>query len=341
MLFRILFVAAALWLCVPAPAHAAFLIPIVASALAVSTAVATAIVTVGSLALSFGLSWLSSKLLTDVPVGGSELDLRVDATIPQSLIVGRAVTAGSLVYAETFGKRGKIDNSDLIRIFAIADHVCHGIVKAYCEDQEVATTAQEGETAGKFYGADAAGRGNIVNGYEGKLSIEFYLGTQTAADQLTVGALGSHPDRPWTSAMVGRGRCYAREHAIWDSDVLQTPPRWRFIVDGALLYDPRKDTTVGGSGAHRFDDLSTHEFTSNLMVIAYNILRGVRVKNAAGTPVHFYGLEATPAANLPLDNWFAAMNECDVVIDGEPQFHGGMEIKLSDEPLDAVKQIIR
>ena len=99
MLFRVLFVAAALCVCAPADAHAAFLVPIIASTLAVSTFVAEVIVTVGSVALSVGLSWLSSKLLAPDSVGASELDLRVDATIPQSLIVGRAVTAGSLVYA--------------------------------------------------------------------------------------------------------------------------------------------------------------------------------------------------------------------------------------------------
>ncbi len=343
MMLRLLAFTAALFFCAPAQAHAAFLIPIVATALAVSTAVAEVIVTVGLMALSYGLSWAASKLFPPpgMDIGGAELDLRVDATVPQSLIVGTAVTAGSLVYAEVYGKRGKIDNSDLIRIFAIADHACTAISKSYVEDVERVTTPQVGGDPEKSFSTDAGNRGEIVDGYNFKLAIKFYLGDQTAADDLAVLALGTHPDRPWGADKIGRGRTYAREHAIYDQDVLTSPPRWRFVVDGIKLYDPRKDTTVGGSGAHRFNDLTTHEFTRNLIVIAYNILRGIRVTDADGVPQHFYGLEGTAAANLPLDNWFAAMNEADVVIDGEPQFHGGMEIKVSDAPLDVVKQIMR
>jgi hypothetical protein len=130
--------------------------------------------------------------------------------------------------------------------------------------------------------------------------------------------------------MVGRGRSYAANGYTYNQELVQGLLRWRYVIDGIRLYDPRFDSTVpGSSGAQRFSDLSTHVFTRNLAVIAYNILRGIRVADHAGISRHFYGLEGTAAEQLPLDNWFAAMNECDFVVYGEPLFHGGAEIGVN------------
>lgn len=325
-----------------------FLVPFVAEALVISTAAATAIVAVGTVAVSFGINYAIS-LLQKKPDqaqtgGGVQLDIQADADVPQSLLVGHATTAGSLIYAETFGKRGTIDNSDMAQIIAIADHPCTELVTQFVESQEVTLTPAATGTHDKTFNTDAENRGFTVDGYGDKLAMQFYDGTQTAADAFTVAALSGHPERPWTSAMVGRGRSYVRVHSIYDISsqaLVQGPLSWRFVVKGIKLYDPRKDTTAGGSGSHRWNDLDTHEWTSNLAVIAYNILRGIRVKDSTGTPKHFYGLENTTAAALPFDNWVAAMNEADVAVDGEQQFHGGAEIPVNTEPLEAVRGLLQ
>ncbi len=59
--------------------------------------------------------------------------------------------------------------------------------------------------------------------------------------------------------MVGRGVAQAILTFLWrDSpQVWQGRPDVRFIVKGIRLYDPRKDSTAGGSGAHRYGTLST------------------------------------------------------------------------------------
>lgn len=347
MMLLAIIVAFALCLAWTAPAEAFFLVGVVASALAVSTAVATVIVAVGSVALSLGVSWVSQKLLaSDQPqeaaqdVGGVELDLRADVDVPQSFIVGRAVTAGSLIYAETYGKRGEIDNSDLIQIIAMSDAPVTGFYQTYAENQPVALTPLSGGSG--TTGVGAANRGfGVEAGYDFKIAFALYNGTALTSDALTLAALGSHPERPFTSDMVGRGVAWVRVHTVYDREKMTGPLPYRFVVDGIPLYDPRKDTTVGGAGAHRFGDLATHEFTRNLAVIIYNILRGIRVADHTGTPRHFYGLENTPAANLPLDNWFAAMNEADVVIDGEPQYHGGAEVSTATEPLETIRAILK
>lgn len=43
----------------------------------------------------------------------------------------------------------------------------------------------------------------------------------------------------------------------------------KFLVKGSKFYDPRKDSTVGGSGSHRLNDPSTWEWTSNPALINF------------------------------------------------------------------------
>jgi hypothetical protein len=325
-------------------ANAGFIVAAVVAAVGITGVAATVATFVGTVALSVGVSWLASKLMPKPEQAASnlgvELNIRVDPETPQSLLLGRCVTAGSLVYAETYGKRNEIDNSDLVEVIAIADHPCEGLVDVYVDEVQRNLVPAGAGNPGQFWGPLAQQRGDLVDGFSGYLAVKFYDGTQVAADPFAVAACGAQPGRPYTSAMLGMGITYARTHSIYNTDKVPGAMHWRFVIDGALLYDPRKDTTVGGSGSHRWDDLATHEFSSNLAVQAYNILRGIRVKDQNGLNQHFYGIENTPAENLPLSNWFAAMNECDVLVDGEPQFHGGIEVPVNMEPLEVVRQIL-
>ncbi len=314
-------------------AQAGFVVAPIVAAVGITGAAATVVTAVAGAALAVGVSYLASKYLAPKPPapaggktpGGVELNIRIDADVPQQLVVGRAVTAGSLVYAETFGN----NNNHLIEITSIADHPCEGLVAVFVEGQETALAADDGD------------RGQELSGYGGRLALRFYGGSQTQADGFTVQRLGGHLYRPWTSAMVGHGVSYVRTHLRYHREQVPGQLPWKYVVDGIRLYDPRKDSTVGGDGDHRWGDLVTHEFTTNLIVIAYNILRGIRVADHEGSPRHFYGLEGTPGANLPLENWFAMMNEADLDIDGEPQFHGGAEISVDTEPLAAVRELLK
>lgn len=326
------------------PAQAGFLVPIILGTAFAATAAGIALTFAVNVVAGFALSFAAQKLLgqeQQTPVGGAELDLRADPDTPEVLLLGRVITAGSLAYAEAYGKRGDIDNSDLVQIIACADHPCQGFVTQFADEKEVTFTAAPVGTPGRTYSTSAENRGFLLDDYNGRVAIQFYTGTQTTADAFAVAALGTHPERPYTATRIGRNRTYVRMHYIYHQETITAPIPLRFVIDGIKLYDPRLDTTVGGSGAHRWSDLDTHTFTRNPVVIAYNILRGIRVKDSTGTAKHFYGLENTPAANLPLTNWFAAMNECDVVVDDEPQYQMGAEIPVSTEPLEVIKQIVK
>lgn len=164
----------------------------------------------------------------------------------------------------------------------------------------------------------------------------FYDGTQTAADPTLVTHYGFHPDRPWTSDHVLRGTAYAVLEFALDTEIYQGLPSVRFEVQGIKLYDPRKDTTVGGSGAHRWNNPTTWEWTDNPQVINYNILRGITLPTG-----DIWG-GRVDAEDLPLDNWFAAMNECDVLIGDRKQYVAGFEINVEEmAPADVIEEMNR
>lgn len=324
----------------------AFAGPIVAAAIAGQAITAIMIAEFGvTLALSFGLSYVAGKLLskpsdipTRAPVGGIELDIRLDAGVPRALLVGTAVTAGSLCHVGTYGKRDRIDNSDAIEIIALADHPCEALLN----DGIFVDGKKQG-----FVPNLASDKGGVIEGmritdYKRKLFFKFYDGTQTQADDLAVAKLtGSHP---WTANMVGQGVTYIRVHAIYHPTLVTNLPQWKFVVKGAKLYDLRKDTTAGGSGGHRFTTLSTHAWTENPMVIAYNILRGIYVADGAGTRRHFYGLKRTAADQLPFDEWVAAMNACDEpssLTDATARYRAGGEISVDTEPFEVIKELLK
>src|SRR5690606_32671030 len=110
-----------------------------------------------------------------------------------------------------------------------------------------------------------------------------------------------------------------------EADNLTAPPSLMFEVKGAPAYDPRKDTTVGGSGSHRWSDQNTWEYTDNPAVIMYNLERGIYngTERIVGRGV--------AASRLPLSEWFTAMNICDETMpDGSKRYTAALIASSGD-----------
>lgn len=318
--------------------------PLIAAVIIGEAITATMILTtVATLAISFGLSYVAGKLLekpSDIPirtpVGGTEIDLRVDANIPRAILFGECCTAGSLAHGDTYGRQDRTANSDLIEFIALADHPCDSLVDIFVNGKN------EGYTPNLAGDPGGVIEGMRVLDYKRKLFFKFYDGTQTAADDLAIQELTG--PKGWTADHIGQGVCYVRVHAIYYQTLVTSAPEWRFVVRGIKLYDPRKDTTAGGSGTHRFDQLDTHEWTDNPMVIAYNILRGIYVEDGLGNRDHFYGLKRANADHLPFDDWVAAMNACDEDIttsDTTNRYRCGGEVSVDTEPYEVIKELLK
>lgn len=185
------------------------------------------------------------------------------------------------------------------------------------------------------------GYGFAVDGDIGVYGLfRFRTGFETVADPWLIEKYGTAPERPWLSDMVGRGVPHAIVNLYRDPERFPGEPRLRFEVLGIAFYDPRRDSTVGGVGPHRWANRATWEWTENPKVIEYNIHRGIQID---GFGVWGNGV---PPEDLPLDIWFAAMNACDLLVDNgaggtEKSYVFGFEWGLDIEPRVIIDEINR
>jgi hypothetical protein len=141
---------------------------------------------------------------------------------------------------------------------------------------------------------------------------------------------------PWTTDHIGTGIPYAIVTMKVSSKVFPNGPAdLRFELQAGRLYDPRKDSSVGGTGGQRWDDPATWAASRNPVVMIYNIMRGIRI-----TPEWIWGGDAE-AEDLPLASWVPAMDRCDLDIGGRPQFEAGLEIRFADdEPQEVLEDLL-
>lgn len=128
----------------------------------------------------------------------------------------------------------------------------------------------------------------------------------------------SNPPGKWTTDHRGTGIAYAKVNSILDKEHLTSPWEAYHEVYGAPLYDWRKDSSVGGSGPHRWNDQATWEFTENPVLMMYALERGLHVGSE-----RIVG-KGTPASRLPLAEWTVAANICDELVSGAPRYRAGL-----------------
>lgn len=103
-----------------------------------------------------------------------------------------------------------------------------------------------------------------------RVRIRSYLG---GSSQNIGAALSAEYPGKLRSTDKYQGMAVSMMDCVYDQDVFpQGRPTLSAVMRGAKLYDPRKDSTVtGGSGAHRFNDPTTWEWSENpaLQVLRY------------------------------------------------------------------------
>lgn len=336
MLRKILLASSALFLLMAGPANAA---PIVTGIAGLLGAIGGGGLTLGSLAIglvSMGAQWLLSKLLTpDQKQRGVKTRMETGGDKPPAFIVGEYATAGQLVYANVWDG-GDIPQQCLVYVIALSCLPVSGLSNYIYVNNERCTIDTGSDWEGNFHEVTEYVQGGDDGGY---LLVKFHDGTQNSADNWLLDKFGSDPDRPWQNDMIGEGTAYVIIQAWYSNRGVWTGlPEIRWIVQGIKLYDPREDTSVGGSGPQRWNDKSTWQHTKNPKVIEYNIIRGIRYGGEK-----LWGGDAE-AYRLPLDYWFAAMNVCDENVtkansDVINRYEIGGEIHLDDKPLEIINEI--
>lgn len=260
-------------------------------------------VSLASAAIGIGLNFVAAKIQASrakkasKQSSGTQFDKDYGENVSRKVACGLVGLAGHDCYVNTYGKSNKY----LEQIYVLSDFPCDGLSKIWAGGKLLKLTT----TDSKNYAVDGGD-------YEGRMSFVFYNGTQTAADPGLVD--NSNPVDRWKSANIGSGLCYLIVRLTYDQEKLSQFPEFFFEIRGARLYDFRKDSSIGGSGAHRWGQYATYEFSENPIVQDYNYCRGFSWNGDL-----FLGMDMAEA-DLPFDRYVVAANLADEIVDGEPRY---------------------
>ena len=297
------------------------------STFAASSALAGFLVnTVSSIAMSALATALRGKPEVRQP-GITTTTTTAGGTVPQRLIFGRYATAGQMVAPMMVYQSDGNPNEWLVYVISLADKPVTGLGRIIVDGRYHTI---DGNPAASLHG-DGMGATtlDLVNsdwdGLRNDIFIRFHDGNQTTPDAYLRRVFGDYPERPWTADMIGHGVPYVvvTFKGKAGTEDYSGFPSIKFEVDGHKLLDPR-DGQV--------------KFTRNPAVIAWNILRGIDIP---GGDVWGVG-----ARDFVPGYVIAAANTCDSLVPTagggtRVRYQAGLEISVSDEPHQALTEMVK
>lgn len=278
----------------------------------VRTIIGIGLAVVGAVTGNFALIAAGASLLSQTLLGpraprraaaAAQLQLGEQ---PRQGVFGRAAVSGSLVDAFNYG--GKYGTAWEVLVLDLADHRSDALEGFFVDDTYHAFT----------------GDGNVA-GFNNQLQVFFRSGTwdQTVPSILTTNGPG------WTANDRGRGVTYVVVAYKSDASDAKNPvypsgrPRFRWVLRGLRCYQARKDSTVGGSGTHRWDNPATWQWTENPMDIRHNWVRGIYAGDRVNEPGMLLIGRGLSAIEAPPANVFPRANLCDEVVGGQARYRIG------------------
>jgi hypothetical protein len=259
-----------------------------------------------SIGLSMGLNAFAGqnnrKRGAQAEPAANNQTLQIGGNIPRQVAFGKVGTKGQLSHVWAHGP----GNAYLTQIFVLSDGRIGGLTGVWLGDKKLTLRALE-PTHNEHQRFDTVEHDaphleiRVFDGRDGQLGAHSYLysvasvGSPGEADALY------EPDR-------GAGVAYVVV-TIWQyNNRWSGIPDWTWEIDGYRCYDPRFDTTAGGSGPMRWEDRETWTTSSNPAVQIYNYLRGIV---AEGEVV--MGMEV-PVFDLQHDLFRQAASICDETV---------------------------
>ena len=289
-----------------------------------------------NIAISVGLSYVSSQLQKKAQEkarkkaekdaaarSGSILEIQYGEGQPRIVAIGKVATAGQSIYDNTFGTA----NKTLQRVLKISDFRCTSLLRVAIDNAWV--------TLGSL---DATKGYPVTSGdYSGLIWVKFLDGSQTTADTYLTG--NDNPDGRWTTNHKGTGCCYVIVTCEYDDEKLNNIPEMLFEVEGAPLYDPRLDSTVGGSGSHRWNNVSTWAFSENPVIAEYNYRMGFYTGTYGSGHDTFCGMGMSQS-ELDYTRYAAAANICDETVEGEDRYRVSTFLEADNEHGDNIEELM-
>lgn len=284
--------------------------------------------TIGTLAsvagLATGLGVVGSLLEGNKPdLAQTAQDLTTGLTISaeakEIFAFGETFYAMQGVYVEQFGS----EDQSVLYIAHHASHRVESIDEYYHNDTLVTET--NGDGTGDFG--------------DGALFIRENLGTSVQSPL-------NFPETSWAGAFFGCA------HSGWQFTPSQDKPdiltsQIRAWGKGARVYDPRRDSTVGGAGNHRTDTQVNWQYEdagtplgSNLALVVLRIILGEFQGNGEfqnGTLR--WGIGEDPA-NINMADFIIAANIADELTNGKRRHHISGVLDMSGNPYDKIRTIM-
>lgn len=306
------------------PAHADPISVTVLAILGTTTATALAVAvttfvltTLASLAISFAMTKLFGPKQNAQDRQASVLSISIGEN-PREALLGEVATGGSL--ADAFNYGGKDGTDWEVLIVVVADHRCHSLTGLYVGDVYVP------------FAGDGA-----VAGYNGQLEVYWRNGTEDQVLPSVVTSYGGWSASDNLSGLATIVVAYKADapdakNPIWTAG----RPSFLWIVKGALLYLPRKDSSIGGSGPHRWDDPSTREWSDNLIDCRYNWVRGIYACDRIDQPGMLLVGRGLSAIEAPPEDIIAFANTCDEPValkagGTEPRYRCNLVVRSNED----------
>ena len=239
---------------------------------------------------------------------------------PIPVVYGKRQVGLTRVFVESSGT----DNQYLY----VAGVLCEGggagitaIDEVYVDDKLV--TFDGALTNGTVRGVSSADT-NFYKGGESLISIQGFFGLDNQSASSLLDETTS-----WTSDHKLSGLAYVALRFKWNQDAFNGLPEVRVTVRGKKIYDPRLDSTKGGSGSHRQDDPTTWAYSANSSLVLLDYLRNSRY--GKGLP--------NDAFETNYDSFKTSANTCDTQV---TPYSGGSNINLfeTNAVIDSEKKLI-
>ena len=249
------------------------------------------------------------------------------------IIYGTRKVGGNIVFLETSGA----DNQYLFMVLVLGEGEIDGIDSLFVNDQQVTLSGSLADNVQRTVAS------SDVNFYDTEnsnslITVEPHFGTDTqeASFLISSGLLGAGGGSWGDDHKLG-GLAYLALRFEWNADKFGSLPNVQAVVRGRKVYDPRLDTTVGGSGSHRQNDSTTWAYSDNPIIQLLDYLRNDR-----------FGMGiADSYFDSNFSDWKTASNVCDTQI---TPFSGASQIDLmnshtvvdsSKKAIDNVKDFVR
>lgn len=220
-----------------------------------------------------------ANLLAPSPMPAAQNGIVRSTVAAQQRIYGQVKTGGIIAFSDSFGTNNQYlcvgVTHTLTRANGSAGMPIQGTQGFYVQDIFIPVNTGSGGWNSSDGSITSSGIGQPYDPLAGNLWIFFHDGSQTAVDS-TLNTNFSY----WPSTAIGKGVCYSvfkmfnsSDQATFQAAYPQgIPSMLGVVLAGSKIYDPRLDSTNGGSGSQRLATPSTWTFSSNPALIAADYL---------------------------------------------------------------------